>query len=96
MLTQRDAVYNITVSVLKAQGINFVPGTTYIKDVAIDETRRTVIESLIKSFRCGEIALRDTEGNRAKLANDEKLKAYVSSLVSNHWKRDGQLNGKVK
>lgn len=94
MLSQRDAVYNTTLSVLKTQGIVFQPGITFIKDVATDETRKSVIEALIKSFRAGEIALRDTEGNRAKLANSEKLKAYVSSLVSNHWKRDAQLNGK--
>jgi hypothetical protein len=92
--SQRDAVYEATLKALNDRGIAFQPGSTPIKSVATTEVRKAVLENLCDSFRAGSIALKNSPANQAKLGDAEKLKSYVSSLVSNHWARDPQLNGK--
>jgi len=92
-VSQRDAVYEATVKALQSAGVLFNPGSTNVKDVATSQVRKAVIEHLCQQFREGKISLKDTPANKTKLSDSEKLKGYVSSLVSNHWKRDPQLNG---
>ena len=93
MVSQRDAVYQATVEVLQAKGMAFTPGKTDVKQTATADIRTATVEKVVAQVLRGEVSLKDTPANKTKLADTAKLKNYVSSLVSNHWSRDPQLNG---
>lgn len=92
-VSQRVAVFEATLNALKSHGVDFVPGTVDVKSLATPKIRKSVIDNLCEQFVEGKVSLKDTPTNRAKLCDEDKLKDYVSSLVSNYWKRDGLLNG---
>jgi len=90
-LSQKEAVYTTTMNVLNDMGIEFAGNT----DVCTDEARNAVLDILCEGFQDGKFELEDTESNREKLANQPKLRAYVSGLVSNWFRKDTRLNGGV-
>ena len=96
MVSQRDAVYAATVEALSKANITFNPTITVVKEVATDSLRDAVVSKVFTQLKTGEVALKSTEANAKKLADEAKLKSYVSSLVSNHWSRDPKLNGGIK
>ena len=87
-LTQREAVFQTVRSTLKTAFKN------HAKVTLSDEQRKTVSESLMKDFKAGKIALKDTPANQAKLKSPELLKTYISGLINNWLRRDPRLNGK--
>jgi len=91
--SQRDAVFEATVNALKEAGVGFKPGSTDVKNVATSDIRKLIVQNLCQQFLDGKISLKDTPTNKEKLSDADKLRDYVSSLVSNHWKRDTKLNG---
>ncbi|NVM34073.1 MAG: hypothetical protein HWN81_00660 [Candidatus Lokiarchaeota archaeon] len=60
-----------------------------------EDMRQSITSIICESFKAGEIDLKDTPANKEKLADDSKLKAYVSGLVSNWYRKDKRFNGNV-
>ncbi len=58
-----------------------------------DELRSSITAIIVESFKAGEVEFKDTPANKEKLANDSKLKSYVSGLVSNWFRKDKRFNG---
>jgi len=96
MITQREAVYKATLETLKKSNVNFTPAQDSVLEIANNNVREAVVAKVFTQLKSGEVKLKATDSNAKKLADDTKLKGYVSSLVSNHWKRDPQLNGGKK
>ena len=86
MLSQKEAVYNTTIQVLKEAGIKFEQGMV-AGSVVDKDSRATIVSILVDGFSKGEIEL--------KSAQDD-LKSYTNSLVSNWFRKDTRLNGGVK
>lgn len=93
-VNQRQAVYNAVKSVFAESNIEFYDGID-AKSVMTKEHRAQVNAILCIGFISGEIELKDTESNRAKLVNESQLKEYVSGLQSNWLNKDTRLNGGV-
>jgi hypothetical protein len=93
-VTQRQAVYSAVVSVFNESGIEFFDGVD-AKAKMSKEHRGQVNAILVLGFMTGEIELKDTEANRAKLADASLMKEYVSGLQSNWLAKDERLNGGV-
>lgn len=93
-VTQRQAVYSAVVSVFNENGIEFFDGVD-AKAKMNKEHRGQVNAILVVGFMTGQIELKDTEANRAKLADASLLKEYVSGLQSNWLAKDERLNGGV-
>ena len=93
-MAQREAVFKAVVAALRAHAIHF-EGTD-VKKVLKPEIRAEVNLVLCKGFTTGKIALKPTKSNKAKLADESALRAYVSGLVSNWVAKDERLNGKAK
>lgn len=87
-LTQREAVFQAVRSALKTAFKD------HAKIILSNEQRKVVSESLIKDFKAGKIALKNTPANQAKLKSPELLKTYISGLINNWLRRDPRLNGK--
>jgi hypothetical protein len=82
-LSQKDAVYNAVVQVLKSNGIDDLGDVSrhMTKDL-----RSKVDDILFNGFKNGAIS-----SDRAY--SDHELKAYVSNLQSNWIRKDTRLNG---
>ena len=96
MDTQNKAVQDVTLSAIKQFKVNYTPGVTEIKTATNDEFRAHVVSEISSMIKDGKVKLRATPSNAKKMANPSKLKAYVSSLVSNTWNKDIRFNGKGK
>jgi len=94
-MNQRQATYNAVRSVLTNSGVEFTDGMN-AKSVMTKELRSQVNEILCAGFLAGEIELKDTESNRAKLADRKALMEYVSGLQTNWLNKDERLNGGVE
>lgn len=93
-LKQVEAVYNVTTKVLSEAGVKFEDGQD-VSAVLTAEMRASINMVLCEGFVSGGIELKDTESNRAKLADPKALKSYVSGLMSNWYDKDKRLNGGV-
>jgi hypothetical protein len=93
--TQREAVYSATKAVLAENSIDFEDNSN-IKDVMTDELRQSITSIIVEGFKAGEVEFKDTPENKEKLESEPKLKAYVSGLVSNWFRKDKRFNGNVK
>ena len=93
-VTQRQAVYSAVVSVFNENGIEFFDGID-AKAKMNKEHRGQVNGILVVGFITGQIELKDTEANRAKLSDASLMKEYVSGLQSNWLAKDDRLNGGV-
>lgn len=92
MKSQREAVFAATIEVL---------GETFEEGMNVDETitkeqRSQVMDIVCDGFRSGHTEFADTPSNKEKLQNPAKLRAYVSGLVSNWYRKDTRLNGGEK
>lgn len=92
--TQREAVYGAVKSVFAEHNMEFRDGID-AKSVMTKEHRAQVNAILCVGFMTGQIEFKDTESNRAKLADQSLLKEYVSGLQSNWLAKDDRLNGGV-
>lgn len=90
--SQREAVFNATVQVLKDSGIEFVTGKTVVHDVVTKEHRSQIIEMVTSMFANGQVSFSDKPANQSKLTNRPELRKYVSGLVSNWHNKDKALN----
>lgn len=91
-MNQREAVYTITHSILKENGVSFEDGGN-VSSVVTDEYRKQIIEAIVTSFQSGKIDFKDTPSNQEKLNDTSKLRAYTSGLVSNWFRKDKRFNG---
>lgn len=93
MLSQKEAVYEATVQVMKQAQLAF-DGRS-VSQIIPKELRRLVTQELVQMFKNGQVGLKATASNSLKTKDEARLAAYASGLISNHWKRDARLNGKV-
>lgn len=91
MLSQKDAVYQVTVETLNQAGIQL--GGRPVAQAMPKELRKMVTDKLADLVTQGKVSFKGTVSNSMKLKDPSKMKAYLSGLVSNHWKRDSRLNG---
>lgn len=84
---QKDAVYDVVVSVFQKNGIKFSSGVTDARQLLDKELRKQVVDQLIRDFNAGVIPLTSPQ-------ND--MKEYVSGLLSNWLRKDLRLNGGVR
>lgn len=92
-MNQRESVYQSTMNVLADAEIAFDDGQN-VEDVVTKELRKSVIAVVTASIISGETEM-STEG-RAKYCDEQKMRNYVSGLVSNWFRKDKRLNGGVK
>jgi hypothetical protein len=90
-ITQKQAVIDVTVKVLKERGVEYRLG----KDLPIvqlieEEDKGRIKEIIFDMFKKEEIEFR--EEFRPKLESDKDLKSYISGLVSNHHRKAKELN----
>jgi len=84
-MSQKEAVYNAVISVLKENNIAFTEGTN-VGALMNRELRSQVNAILFEGFTARTIELDSTRG-------DSDLKGYVSGLQSNWLRKDKRLNG---
>lgn len=94
-MKQRDAVYSAVTRALSEAGVSFEDGMN-VSTVLTKEIRGNVHAIVVEGFRSGTIAFEASEANNAKLADESKLNAYVSGLISNWVRKDKRLNGDTK
>jgi hypothetical protein len=91
-MKQSQAVYQATVSVFEQHGISFEDGINVADHISKD-MRAAICGIVTEGFRSGEVELKDTPANKAKLADESELKKYVSGLVNNWHRKDTRMNG---
>ena len=92
MLSQKDAVYAATVRVMEQARLAF--DGRPVSEIFPKELRKLVTDELVTMVKGGEVTFKATASNSLKLKDNARMSAYVSGLISNHWKRDPRLNGK--
>ncbi len=91
-MSQRDAVFAATMAVINEHDtIEFEAGED-ISEFAAD-IRSDVSVIVCESFVNGKVEFKDTPSNAAKLKSPEKLRSYVSGLISNWYRKDKRFNG---
>lgn len=95
-MKQREAVYSSTTEVLASKGIEFMPGTTDVRDVVTTEIRKEIADRVVSLFKSGQVEFKGTDSNQAKLNDDKLLRNYVTGLITNWFNKDTQLNGGAK
>jgi hypothetical protein len=91
-MSQKEAVYTATHSVLSENDIHFEDGMN-INDVMTDDIRGAVSAIVCESFSQDNVEFKDTPSNQEKLDNPAKLSSYVSGLISNWYRKDKRFNG---
>lgn len=91
MLSQKEAVYQATLEVLNQANLK-VNGQPVSK-VVPKELRKMVTDKVLELVKQGQVEFKGTASNAMKRKDSSRMSAYVSGLVSNHWKRDPRLNG---
>lgn len=92
LLTQREAVFQEVMKVLKQEKITLASkqaAKTVLKETHI----KSVVAALSVGFKSKAIALKDTESNKKKISDAKALEAYVIGLLNNWLRRDDRLNG---
>lgn len=95
-MKQREAVYSATTEVLASKGIEFVPGTTDVRDVVTTDVRKEIADRVVNLFKSGQVEFKGTDSNQAKLNDDKLLRNYVTGLITNWFNKDTKLNGGAK
>ena len=95
-MKQSDAVIQSTVNVLETKGIAFQLGVTNVHQVVTSDIRKEIIDSVVGLFQTGKVEFKETESNRAKMADAKLLRSYVSGLVTNWFNKSTELNGGAK
>ena len=90
MLSQKDAVYQATMAVLKRNNVEFKDGQN-VRDAIKDNLRlRSEIRNLVfQGLRTGKVAFGGSEDER----DDRTLRTYATGLISNWFRKDRRLNG---
>lgn len=88
--SQKDAVFNEVKKVVNSAKINVVKGKT-VASFLTKEQRKSIVSALMEGFKAKRYPLKDTEGNRKKLADDKLLRSYVIGLLKNWLERDKRL-----
>ena len=83
-ISQKCAVYAAVINVLKENNIMFEDGMD-AKVLLSTDMRKSVSNILMTGFTQKTISLESDQG--------DKLKSYVSGLISNHLRKDVRLNG---
>jgi len=87
-INQREACYNAI------KGIKEFEDNT--KVMLSDSERKEVIAAVTEGFLDGTVEMKDTESNKAKLADPAKMKSYVIGLVNDFMRKDKRVNGGTK
>lgn len=83
MKSQREAVVNSVLSVLKDRGVSYeLNGSTPVSEVLTDADKKTVREMLVTGFNKGEIALSE-DASKKFIGNSSEMNKYVSGLLNN-------------
>ena len=93
-MSQGLAVYTATVEVLGANGLEFDSSVPAAEQVT-PATRSQIVDRVVDMFHAGEVAFKDSEANKAKLANETHLRKYVVGLIHNWFKKSRKLNGGI-
>lgn len=88
-ISQKDAVYSAITSVFSENHIAFSEGSN-VQSMITGEIRSQVSQVLFAGFKSGSIEITGTGHS------DDKLKNYVSGLISNWVRKDKRLNGGSK
>lgn len=94
MLSQKEAVYKATTEVLSQANISLAGRSA--ADSVPKELRKLIASKIITWINNGEVSFKKTVSNSMTLKNHSKISAYVSGLISNHWRRDPRLNGSTE
>lgn len=92
MMSQKEAVYQATLEILRQANIEL--GDRSAKEAVPREIRKLITLKMVEYADQGLIKFAVTANNEARFKDRVKLTAYLSGLISNHWKRDPRLNGK--
>lgn len=92
MMSQKEAVYQATLEILRQANIEL--GDRSAKEAVPREIRKLITLKMVEYADQGLIKFAQTEANSARMKDRVRLTAYLSGLISNHWKRDTRLNGK--
>ena len=88
-VSQKDAVYEISMRVLEENRINFDEGVDILTDVIDRDIRSSIVSIIVENFEQDNIV-----SNKNHIG--EKLRSYSSGLVSNWAKKDLRLNGNIE
>lgn len=88
-ISQKDAVYEASIKVLKENAIDFEEGIDVLQDVLDKDMRESIVCILVESFNQDKIVQNKTH-------KGDDLKRYVSGLISNWSKKDTRLNGNTE
>lgn len=94
-ISQREACFQAVKNAFAEAGIEFKEGMN-CDEVMTDAMHKAVATELTEGFIQGVTFLKETEANRAKLANPAEMSKYVSGLKSNWLRKDERLNGGVE
>jgi hypothetical protein len=94
-ISQKEAVFTATMSVLAANNVTFTMEHTDIKSVMTPSMRAEIINKIQSMFGNGEVEFKVSASNEAKTQSVSELKKYVGGLVTNWFNRDTRLNGNV-
>jgi hypothetical protein len=94
-VSQKAAVINTILSVLKERGSSYELGsTTAVSSVLTDADKTAIRSTLFTMFRNGEVEC--SEEASKKFSEDSELKTYISGLVNNWVRKSTDLNGGSK
>ncbi len=91
-LTQREAVYNEVMRVIREEKI-VVAEKQPVKPLLNETHVKKICGALAAGFQSKKIALKDTEANKQKLTDAKLMELYCLGLVNNWLRRDERLNG---
>lgn len=90
--TQREAVYNEVMRIIREEKINIAPNQA-VKP-SLNETHiKKICTALVAGFKAKKIALKETESNKKKLTDDKVMELYCLGLLNNWLRKDKRLNG---
>lgn len=87
MKNQKEAVYSTVTKVLAENKVQFEEGHDVVGSMIDKDMRSTIVSILCAGFEAGEIELKSEQ---------ENLKSYTNSLLSNWLRKDKRFNGGVK
>lgn len=91
-ISQREAVFLEVMKVVREEKI-IVGESQSFKPLLTENQFKKIYSGLMEGFRASKIALKATDGNKQKLADNKRLEIYVIGLVNNWMRRDKRLNG---
>lgn len=91
-ISQREAVFLEVMKVVRDEKIVIGESQSF-KSLITENQFKKIYSALMEGFRTSKIALKATDGNKQKLADNKRLEIYVIGLVNNWMRRDKRLNG---